>query len=367
MPTLMHKIGTYTTKTCILGTGFLVLGKPYFMKRLFFFLAFLFALKGWTQTGLSNILAAGLNDAQKYSTDFLSPFSKGTVQSVANGWYNTGGAKPLGGFEISIIGNYSSFKNQEDKKAFLLNTEDYENLQFVDGSSSKLVSSALGDIEGIRVFVEAEISPGVTAREEFELPSGLAAENINFLPSAYLQASVGLIKGTEIKARFLPKINTQDGTVGLYGLGIQHEFTEHLPDASIFPVSISGVIGYTHLDGTYDFTDSNIIAGANQTLDMSLNSWVFQAVASTKLPIINFYGGLGYISGNSNTDVLGTYIVESGPLQYTYTDPFSIKEKTNGFRANLGAKLKLGFFRLNADYTFAEFNNLSVGINFGFR
>ncbi|TFG74169.1 MAG: hypothetical protein E4H26_08500, partial [Flavobacteriales bacterium] len=175
------------------------------------------------------------------------------------------------------------------------------------------------------------------------------------------------IKGTEIKARFLPKIKAQDGSVGLYGLGIQHEFTEHLPAGNVFPVSISGVIGYTHLDGTYDFTDSNIIAGANQTLDMSLNSWVFQAVASTKLPIINFYGSLGYHTGKSNTDVLGTYTVQSGPFQQTYTDPFSIEEKTNGFRANLGAKLKLGFFRLNVDYTLAEFNNLSVGINFGFR
>ncbi len=66
-------------------------------------------------------------------------------------------------------------------------------------------------------------------------------------------------------------------------------------------------------------------------------------------------------------DVLGTYRVTSGPFQDTYTDPFTIDGEASGIRANIGAKLKLGFFRLNADYTFAEFNNLSVGINFGFR
>ena len=88
---------------------------------------------------------------------------------------------------------------------------------------------------------------------------------------------------------------------------------------------------------------------------------------STKLPIINFYGGVGYISGKSETDILGTYIVKSGPFQQTIEDPFSLTKKTSGASANIGAKLKLGFFRLHADYTLAEFNSLSFGINFGFR
>jgi hypothetical protein len=262
----------------------------------------------------------------------------------------------------------TSFKNKEDKKSFVLNTADYENLQFVDGSSSKTVSTALGDIEGLRVFVEGEVVPGVTTREEFDLPSGLAAEGINFVPSAYLQVSVGLIKGTEVKVRFLPKIDTEDVAVGLYGVGIQHELTKHLPADKILPIAISAVIGYTHLDGTYDFTNTNVVAGEDQKVDTKMDTWAFQAVVSTKLPIINFYGGLGYMTGKSNTDILGTYRVQSGPFQsQTYTDPFSFKSEVSGVTANIGAKLKLGFFRLNVDYTLAEFNNLAVGINFGFR
>ncbi|MGB5665389.1 MAG: DUF6588 family protein, partial [Maribacter sp.] len=192
------------------------------------------------------------------------------------------------------------------------------------------------------------------------------SENINFIPSAFIQASVGIIKGTELKARFLPKINTEEFGMGLYGFGVQHEFTKHLPADKILPVAISGVIGFTHLDASYDFTNTGIIAGQDQKLDIAMNTWVFQAVVSTKLPIINFYGGLGYLTGKSTTDVLGTYIV-SGPFPQTYEDPFSISNDVSGVTANVGAKLKLGFFRLNVDYTLAEFNNLSVGINFGFR
>jgi hypothetical protein len=337
------------------------------MKSPFILLFILSGFQAWSQTNLNDILAAGLGDAEKFTNSYLSPVSEGAMHSISNGWYNSGASKPLGGFEISIIGNMASFKNKEAKKSFLLDTAEYENLKFDDGSASKSVSTALGDIQGINAYVESEVAPGVTQRADFELPTGLASENINFIPSAFLQAAIGISRGTEIKARFLPKINTDEVAIGLYGLGVQHEFTQYLPAEKLFPVSISGLIGFTHLDGTYDFTNTNIVAGENQRIDVVMNTWVFQAVVSTKLPIINFYGGLGYMTGKSNVDLLGTYQVQSGPFQQTYTDPFSIAKDVNGIRANLGAKLKLGFFRLHADYTLADFNSLSVGINFGFR
>ncbi|MDC6352395.1 hypothetical protein PP178_12605 [Zeaxanthinibacter sp. PT1] len=319
------------------------------------------------QSNANDLLAAGVEDAEKFMTDYLSPVSEASIYSISSGWFNSASAKPLGGFEISVIGNLTGFKNKEDKKSFILDTSEYENLQFQDRSISKEVSTALGDIEGIGVFVEAEVAPGITAREDFELPSGLSSEGIDFIPSGYLQGSVGLIKGTEIKARFLPKIETDEVSISLYGIGLQHEFTSHLPADKILPIAVSGLIGYTHLDGSYDFTNTSIIDGENQRIDASINSWNFQAIVSTRLPVINFYGALGYLSGTSTTDVLGTYRVQSGPFQETYTDPFSIEKKVNGVTANLGAKLKLGFFRLNADYSLGAFNNLSLGVNFGFR
>ena len=333
-----------------------------------FFLAMLMisGLSSMAQSNANDIFAAGVEDAERFTNDYFGPLSEGALYSISNGWYNSGKAKPLGGFEISIIGNMANFKNKDDKKTFVLNTADYENLQFVDGSASKVVASALGDLEGIRVFVEGEIAPGITQREEFELPSGLSGEGINFVPSAFIQASVGLIKGIELKARFLPKVDTDDVSVGFYGVGLQHELTSLLPAEKIWPIAISGVIGYTHLDGSYDFTDTGVIAGQDQRIEMSMNTWTFQAVVSTKLPVINFYGGIGYLKGKSTTDFLGTY--ESGFITSpSVEDPFSLTREVGGVTANVGTKLKLGFFRLHADYTIAAFNSLSFGINFGFR
>ncbi len=316
---------------------------------------------------LNNLFLSGVNDAERFSNSYLAPVSEATIYSISNGWYNTADAKPLGGFEISIVGNMTGFKNKDDKKAFVLDPNDYENLDFViNPGQARPVSTALGDIEGIEVFVEDENG---LFREEFELPSGLASENFNFIPSGYIQGSVGLVKGLEVKARFLPKIKfDDDAKIGLFGAGLQYDFTKMLPADKLLPVAISAVIGYTGLTGEYDFTDTELINGSDQRIDANFKTWNFSAVVSTRnIPVINFYGGLGYITGKSDIDVLGTYEVTSGPFQTTYTDPFSVSKKASGVTANLGTKIKLGFFRINADYNFSEFSTFTFGLNFGFR
>ncbi|WP_420601535.1 DUF6588 family protein [Flagellimonas sp.] len=336
------------------------------MKRIVLLLALCSFSFGMAQSNLNDLLAAGLNDAERYTTSWLAPVTEAGIYSISNGWYNTADAKPLGGFEISIVGNITGFKNKSDKKSFTLNTADYENLQFLDGSSSKEVATALGDIEGVDVAINATIE-GQQVSAQFELPSGLSSEDLNFVPSGYIQASVGLIKGTEVKARFLPKINTDDVSIGLYGFGVQHDFTKHLPADKLLPVAISAVIGYTNLSGEYDFTDTGAVSGENQRIDAKFSSWNFAAVVSTRLPVINFYGGLNYITGKSDTNILGRYEVETAGPDIVYNDPFMINNKVSGVSANIGTKLKLGFFRLNADYNIAEFSTFTFGVNFGFR
>lgn len=323
-------------------------------------------LTTFAQVDFNNVLAAGLEDAERYTTDYLSPLSESVVYNMGTGWYNSADAKPLGGFEISIIGNISGFKNKQDKTAFILDPNDYENLDFVENPGvAREVSTALGSISGVEVFVEDQVTG---LRETFELPSGLSGEGVDFIPSGYIQASVGLIKGIEIKARFLPKMNFEDASIGLIGFGLQNDITKLLPADKVLPVAISAVIGYTNISGDYDLSNADLIEGENQRIEGSINSWVFSGVVSTKLPIINFYGGVGYVTGKSVTDILGTYRVTRGPFSSeTYEDPFSVTKKVNGVTGTVGTKLKLGFFRLNAAYNLGAFNTATVGVNFGFR
>lgn len=312
------------------------------------------------------LLAAGIDDAQRFANDYLAPGTNGLMYSMNANWFNTADAKPLGGFEISIIANAASVKNEN--KSFLMNTDLYNNVQFVTGPNSQYVSTALGENDPdivVEVTYEDPIFGNQT--EQITMPSGIGSENINLLPTAFIQGAIGLSKGIELKARFVPKIDTDEIDFSMYGAGLQVEFTKWLPADKILPVAVSGLVAYTHLDGKYDLTDSSGLDGQNQRLENVTNTWLFQLVASTKLPVINFYGGIGYINGTSESDLLGNYTISSGLASKTITDPFSISSEVSGVRGTIGTKLKLGFFRLNAEYHLAEFNAFSVGLNFGFR
>lgn len=330
-------------------------------------LLFVATISSQAQNDLDALLAAGVEDAERFANDYLAPGTNGLMYSMNSNWFNTADAKPLGGFEISIIANAASVKNEN--KSFLMNTDLYNNVQFVQGPSSQMVSSVLGENNpDIDVLITYDDPIFGQQTEQITLPSGIGSENINLIPTAFIQGALGLSKGIEVKARFVPKIKTDDVSLSMYGAGLQFEVTKWLPADKILPVAISGLVAYTHLDGSYNLDESSGVDGENQRLETDTNTWLFQMIASTKLPVINFYGGVGYIKGKSESDLLGTYRVSNGPITSDdIVDPFSVSSEVSGVRGTVGTKLKLGFFRLNAEYHIAEFNAFSVGVNFGFR
>ncbi len=319
------------------------------------------------QTGINDLLAAGIEDAKLFSDGYFSPAAEGVMYALSNGWYNSAKSKKPGHFELSIMVN-ASFVSDDDK-TFTMNVADYNYLRFMDpNQQTGEVATALGENDpDITMVIEYENDLGVTEQVEIELPQGIGSAGIDILPTAYLQLGIGVFKGTEVKARYLPKIDQDGVKVQLYGGAIQHELTSWIPGASELPIAIGVLVGYTHFSAGFDLDETSTVEGENQKIETKMNSLVISALISTKLPVINFYGGLGYLSGKSESDLLGTYHIQTGVLGgTTVQDPYSIENKVSGVKATLGTKLKLGFFRLHADYSFQRFSNASVGISFGF-
>lgn len=335
-------------------------------KSLLIFLSILSQL-GYAQNDVDVLLAAGINDAQRFTNDYLAPGTNGLMHSMNANWFNSAKVKPLGGFEISVTGNAALIT--DDKKRFTLDTSTYENVEFVQGSSIQSVATVFGRNEP-SIFVELEYDDPIFGSQttQIELPQGIGDQSANLLPTAFLQGAVGLGSGLEVKARFFPKIEAEEYDFSMYGLGLQFEVTEWLPADKVWPIALSGLIAYNHLDASYDISGSTGIEGENQRIANSTNTWLFQLIASTKLKVINFYGGVGYINGKSESDLLGSYRVTDGILtSQTINDPFSVSSEVASFRGTIGTRLKLGFFRLNAEYHLSDFNVVSVGVNFGFR
>ena len=346
------------------------------MKKLCLFSLLILATLTSKAQDIDALLAAGVDNAERFANDYLAPATDGLIHSMNANWFNTADAKPLGGFEISLIANAAVFKDEH--KSFLMDMADYNSpdQDFTvtfddpsDPSGAKMVASALGDNNQNIDIIMTYNDPILGEQQEtITLPSGIGNTTGNLLPTAFIQGAIGLVKGIEVKVRFIPSIKTDDVSIKMYGAGLQMEFTKWLPADKLLPVAISGLVAYTHLDGKYNLTDSSGISGNDQRLETGTNTVLLQLIVSTKLPVINFYGGLGYISGKSNSDLLGSYTVNNGPLfQQTITDPFSVSSKVSAVRGTIGTKLKLSFFRLNAEYHISDYNAFSVGVNFGFR
>lgn len=334
------------------------------LKHFFLIPCLLLCLSGFSQSGIENLLASGQEDANRFANAYTKPGSNAVIYSLANGWYNTAKVKSLGGFEISVIAGVS--KIDDENTSFILNENDYNFLKFESGPSSQQVGTVLGQNSP---DIRMNISEGNQTLGSITLPQGLASENIEYLPNLILQGSVGLPFSTELKLRFLPEVETEDVSSKFYGLGLQHEFTDWIPGFKVLPIAISGFVGYNKFEGEYRFSEqTTLITASNQAIISEIDSWHYALLVSTKLPIINFYGSIGKVTGSADTVLNGTYTIETGVSQVegaTIVDPIRLDSSLDGYRATIGTKLSLAFFRLNIDYSFQEFNSLNVGVNFG--
>jgi hypothetical protein len=319
------------------------------------------------QQNFEQLLLSGIEDTKTFARSYISPGAESLMYTINSGWFKTAATHKFLGFDISLIG--AAHFVEDSDQSFDMNVNDFQNIRFPDGSTSKKIATVFGDNNPNQTVIVTLTENGFSEDVEILLPDGVASENIDVLPAAFLQAELGIFKGTDLKVRYIPEFTTEDVETGLYGLGIQHELTSWLPLQRLLPINVAVLGAYTHLNSEFDFSGKSALDGQNQKLELDMDTWLFQLIASTKLPIINFYGGVGYITGDSDFDLKGTYEIQSNILSQprVLTDPFSVSNSVSGARATVGANLKIAFFEVNAEYHFQEYNALSVGVHFGIR
>ncbi len=327
------------------------------MKKYTLLIALFFGYTVVSQTDIDRILDIGIDNAHKFSEDYFAPAGESLVNIMTNGWFTSGKTKKLWHFEVGIVGNLSFVR--EEKRSFVLDTREYTGVTFRDGQTRRSVANAVGaNAEDVVVV----INEGQPSELEVVLPNGIGNSEVKMLPSGFIQGSLGLIKSTEVKLRFLPKFKAVKGAkIQLYGIAFQHEFTDWVFPLKRWPVRLSGLLGYTNVKGFYDINTT-----ANQEVILNTNSWLLSSVVSTKLPILNFYAGLGYYFGSSKAEVMGVFEAQNlDGVAETIVDPISVKNKARGAKATFGAVVTFGVFKANMDYSFQNYSNLSLGLSAG--
>ena len=363
------------------------------LKRIFPSLIIFFTAQSIVaQNNISEILAAGLVAAQDYSDSYIMPAGESFATNLSTGWYDDAKSLNKWQFELSVRGQ-ATF-SPDDQRSFVLDPREYEQLiqgeydalgnqparievSFNDGSRTpRNIATALGvnNPPEFLVITAVDETTGFPIGEtRIELGQGLESENVDFIPTAFLQAGLGLGAGLEIKARFVPKIQVNEAKTSLYGGALQWELTKLFEDESgnsAFPFRLAALAAFTRVDADYDFQDGIVVDGVNQTIEVQATSLTFAAIASTRWKVFNFFAGVNYATGTTESDLLGTYTIRNNsvifPGSTTFNDPLSVESDIDLIMSTVGGKLNLGPFSVVGSYTFSDYSTANAAVAFRF-
>ncbi len=329
------------------------------MKKLLLGLCLLISTLANTQNDtFRNFLILGVERAEALTEAYVNPLSEGLMYGITAGWYNSAVADNKWSVDLSLITNGSFIPSEKLTSTLDLST--IENLSVAGGGNTVELPTILGGTDTSVTLIATLNGQDY----EFEAPTGIGLADVSLLPTVFLQSSVGMPFYTEAVVRFIPKIDVDNVGAGIFGLGLKNEVSRWFSNGEPTKIAVSALLAFNTLDVDYKLQQGQIVTGTNHRLEANLDTWLFEAIASTNNPIYNGYIGLGYITGNANYDMKGTYTINNQVQDITFVDPFSIENNVDGIRLNIGGKIRMGWFSVNADYTFQGYNNLSVGLNF---
>jgi hypothetical protein len=343
---------------------------------------FLFSSLAYSQLSNIDFLKSAPADGAKYLQAYISPWANAFGAGLNGGWYNTAKPHKFGGFDLTI-----------GASAGVVPTS----AQTFDASKIGLSSSISG--AGISPTVAGPKTDGPlmnyrvngVSLASFNAPQGV---NWRYIPVPTAQVGVGLPFGTELKVRFIPKINIKDGNVSLWGVGLVHSIMQYLPGNKLLPFDVSLFGGFTKLQvnvplslepGTpqnYTTPYSAATSFNDQNLKVAVQALNVSAIASLNLPVITFYGGLGYCKTRTTMDLTGNYptpvlVTPANGLPFAEYNNTGVKKGSDfpgmdiknfsGLRANIGFRIKLAVITIHADYTRAQYNVLTAGLGISFR
>ena len=329
---------------------------------------------------IGQILSGSIADANKYLNNYLEPFGKGEILNMGRGWFNTARVHKKLGFDISVSAQLAIVP--DDKQSFVFNKTDYSTFKLTNNASSAIVPTFLGSnpstTEAVSISVSTQVN-GKNVNYDFKAPGGIGDDlkkNLSLIavPLPVAQVGIGLIKHTDLKLRYFPKTNFSGTEIGVFGLAVQHEFSNYLPFFKKIPfLHFSGLVGYNSVNTSFDLTGKGV-SGSNQKAELSISALTVQGIASVKLAMFEFYTSIGYVTGKADAALKGSYTFtykdDVNPIitySNTVNDPVALSYTTNSITNSWGLRVHILFLKVFADYTFANYNGASAGVAFSFR
>lgn len=331
----------------------------------------------------------GRQDANTLLQAYFEPVGSGFGTDLNTGWFNTAKPHSVLGFDLTVSASVARVPGAD--RSFDVQQLSLNELEYVEEeSSSPVTPTAFGGDESNTTMGVYYTHPQTGEEEllfDFEMPRGT---DVPYVPAPMVQASVGIIKGTDVSVRYVPPLSLgNDIDLDLWGMGLKHEITQWLPGGGLIPVDISLQAGFTKLNSSIAFdvepeqgpdvkNDYPDDTWNGQKAALSTNAFTVNALVGKTLPFISVYGGIGYETSNLSISSPGSYPVTvpnenypeepqpkkiekiDNPIDISYSD-------NNSFRGLVGTRIKLAIFNITASYTLSKYPVGQVGVGFSFR
>ncbi|MBD3615910.1 MAG: hypothetical protein HUJ22_04990 [Gracilimonas sp.] len=344
---------------------------------------------GTTHAQLNDIgafLQAGADDATILTKEYLKPFPTGFGTGLNAGWTESAAPKKTLGFSLQIRPSIAVVPGSD--QSFDISSLGLDKIVVAAGEDP--VTSTISGSKGSGPLLEIYDDPNSNNPQklgEFNMPGGTG---FSFVPAPVVQASIGLVKKTDLTLRYFPETEIGDfGSFSIIGGAVKHEISQWLPGSKLLPVDISLMLGYNRIGvdagldlqetGTRDPNDPTLTSNPNPDFDSqkvvtTTETFVFNALVGKSLPLISVYGGLGYQKATFDLSVNGDYPVSSynpitpGDDYIVVSDPisFSLDSKSSA-HALAGFRLRLGILAIYGEATLANYFTANAGIGISFR
>lgn len=327
-------------------------------------------------------IASATADANKFVGNYLQPFGEGEIYNMSRGWFSTARVHKFLGVDVSV--SLQAAVVPTSKQSFTFNNADYTTFKLNGGATSASLPTFMGGSSSQSIHVNVTEN-GQQAYTDFTTPTGIGNDfkkNISFLPVSVplpvAQVGIGIFKHTDLKVRYFPKTDLSNVSMGIFGIGLQHEFSNYLPFLKKVPfLHLSALAAYNHLSADYypNLTNSGSVRSNNADLKYDISAYTVQAIASVKFSFLEIYTAIGYNSGKSNINVNGTYQATlntnfpppNNTVTINATDPLAMSYTASGISNTWGVRFNLFILKIYADYTFAKYNGIGAGVAFAFR
>lgn len=340
---------------------------------------------------IGELLRSGANDSNLLLENYVRPYANGFGANLNTGWNNSARPYKKLGFDLRVNAAFAVVPSSDQFFNIAELESQFEEIQVLN--SSGFTPTIAGDSNSRAVVGRTYTNPSTGQQEElfsFELPNG---SGFRYAPTPLVQATVGLIKDTDVSLRLVPAIGVPntDAEVSVFGIGAKHGLNQWIPGGTLLPVDLSIQFGYTKF--TFDVqTDVNPESGSDiynpydpsewngQEVSIESSGYTANLLVGKSLPVLSVFAGVGFQSSTTDIAASGSYPVTVPNENYNsssqpetkaieaITDPISISiDGTNSVHALAGFRIRLGFIAISGSYTLSDYPVANVGVGLSFR